>query len=345
MRIFRALVAGAVPASILTVAFLDAKAVGALVEGTMSADMPMPVAASKSAAGPALLAGRQPTADAILDRNPFDHLTGSLRPSLPGPDDPPPDLDTDPRTAPLCVGVKPLVLVGAEDQTVAFASLEVDGKRVLRKRGGEVGDKHVAYVGRDRVWLEGSRGLCQALLFGVAPRSGGAGEDAGGAGRSAADPKPAGQTQLEIDVGKQIAKVGPNEYVIERSAVDRILEAQAELMKRARLRREVGERPLDAGDRERRSPRDAQRVRDVEPREDARGLCPPPRRRRQAADPPHTQRQANQCRLHDSLARQVGVAGQFLPVRIASRASSSRSMPTTTRSMGTAVVHKRAQVS
>jgi general secretion pathway protein C len=242
MRIFRALVAGAVPASILTVAFLDAKAVGALVEGTMSADMPMPVAASKSAAGPALLAGRQPTADAILDRNPFDHLTGSLRPSLPGPDDPPPDLDTDPRTAPLCVGVKPLVLVGAEDQTVAFASLEVDGKRVLRKRGGEVGDKHVAYVGRDRVWLEGSRGLCQALLFGVAPRSGGAGEDAGGAGRSAADPKPAGQTQLEIDVGKQIAKVGPNEYVIERSAVDRILEAQAELMKQRIVQEKEGDR-------------------------------------------------------------------------------------------------------
>lgn len=242
MRIFRALVAGAVPASILTVAFLNAKAVGALVEGTMSAEIPMPVAASVSAAGPARLAARQPTADAILDRNPFDHLTGSLRPSLPAPDGPPPDLDTDPRTAPLCVGVKPLVLVGAEDQTVAFASLEVDGKRVLRKRGGEVGDKHVAYVGRDRVWLEGQRGLCQALLFGVAPKSGGAGEDAGGAGRSAADPKPGGQTQLELDVGKQIAKVGPNEYVIERSAVDRILEAQAELMKQRIVQEKEGDR-------------------------------------------------------------------------------------------------------
>jgi general secretion pathway protein C len=244
MRIFRALVAGAVPASILTVAFLNAKAVGALVEGTMSADMPMPVAASVSAAGPApaRLAAGKPTADAILDRNPFDHLTGSLRPSLPTPDGPPPDLDTDPRTAPLCVGVKPLVLVGAEDQTVAFASLEVDGKRLLRKRGGEVGDKHVAYVGRDRVWLEGTKGLCQALLFGVAPRSGGAAEDAGGAGRSAADPRPGGQTQLEIDVGKQIAKVGPNEYVIERSAVDRILEAQAELMKQRIVQEKEGDR-------------------------------------------------------------------------------------------------------
>jgi general secretion pathway protein C len=241
MRIFRALVAGAVPASILTVALLNAKAVATLVEGTLSADMPMPIAASVGAAGPARLATRQPTADGILDHNPFDHLTGSLRPSLPTPDGPPPDLDTDPRTAPLCVGVKPLVLVGAEDQTVAFASLEVDGKRVLRKRGGEVGDKRVAYVGRDRVWLEGQRGLCQALLFGIAPKSG-AEEDAGGAGRSAADPKPGGQTQLEIDVGKQIAKVGPNEYVIERSAVDRILEAQAELKNPRIVPEKEGER-------------------------------------------------------------------------------------------------------
>ena len=243
MRIFRALLAAAVPVGIVTVAFLNARAVGALVEGTMSVDMPMPVAASVIAnAEPARLFASKPTADAILDRNPFDHLTGSLRPSLPMPDGPPPDLDTDPRTAPLCVGVKPLVLVGAEDQTVAFASLEVDGKRVLRKRGGEVGDKHVAYVGRDSVWLEGSKGLCQALLFGIAPKSA---DDSGGAGRSAADPKPGGQTgqtQLEIDVGKQIAKVGPNEYVIERSAVDRILEAQAELMKQRIVQEKEGDR-------------------------------------------------------------------------------------------------------
>jgi general secretion pathway protein C len=244
MRIFRALVAGAVPASILTVAFLNTKAVAALVEGTMGADMPMPFAASVSAAAPARLATSKPTADAILDGNPFDHLTRSLRPSMPTPEGPQRDLDTDPLTAPLCVGVKPLVLVGAEDPTVAFASLEVDGKRVLRKRGGEVGDKHVAYVGRDRVWLEGPRGLCQALLFGVAPRSGliVAGDDAGGVRRNAADPKPGGQTQLEMDVGKQIAKVGPNEYVIERSAVDRILEAQAELMKQRIVQEKEGDR-------------------------------------------------------------------------------------------------------
>jgi general secretion pathway protein C len=239
MRIFRALLTAAVPVGIATVAFLNATAIGALVEGTVSESLA--ISTSPSAAGNADLASlsaKRPSADAILDRNPFDHLTGSLRPSLPSPDGPPPELDTDPRTAPLCEGVRPLVLVGDEDQTVAFASFEVDGKRLLRRRGGDVGDKHVAYVGRDRVWLEGTKGLCQALLFGAPPPP----KDPGGAGRITADPKPGGQTQLESELGKQIAKVGPNEYVIERSAVDRILEAQAELMKQRIVQEKEGDR-------------------------------------------------------------------------------------------------------
>lgn len=237
MRIFRALVTAAVPVGIAAVALLNATAVSALVEGTVSANLELPVTANVSAMAVPLRDAKRPTADAILDRNPFDHLVGSLRPGIPTSGDPPPDRDTDPRTAPLCEGVRPLVLVGDEDQSVAFASFEVDGKRVLRRRGGDVGDKHVAYVGRDRVWLEGRTGLCQALLFGAPPpRKDGTGE------RVTADPKPGGQSQLEMDVGKQISKVGPNEYVIERSAVDRILEAQAELMKQRVVQEKEGDR-------------------------------------------------------------------------------------------------------
>ncbi len=254
MPIFRALLTGLVPASIAAVAFLNAKGVNALVEGTLARDITMPVYASALAEAEianananlrALSDAKRPSANAILDRNPFDHLTGSLRPSpAMSPADLPPDLATDPRTAPLCEGVRPLVLVGDEDQTVAFASLEVDGKRLLRKRGGEIGDKHVAYVGRDRVWLEGAKGLCQALLFGVTPPKSGAGGGAAGGGLIAADPKPGAQSQLEIELGKQISKTGPNEYVIERSAVDRILEAQAELMKQRIVQDKEGDRVI-----------------------------------------------------------------------------------------------------
>jgi general secretion pathway protein C len=188
--------------------------------------------------GPGLLAAvarGRPSANAILDRNPFDHLTGPLREPPSGPVDAPP-ADGDPRTAPLCEGVRPVVVVGNEDQNVAFAALDVGGTRILRKRGGDVGPATVEYVGRDRVWLRGRMGLCQAPLFG-APVPVAAKPE-----RTTAEPTAQKQSQLEIEVGKQIAKVGPNEYVIERSAVDRILEAQAELMKQRIVQDKEGDR-------------------------------------------------------------------------------------------------------
>ena len=221
MRTFRALLTAAVPAGIALAAFLDARAVSAIVEGTVSGAMLLVDARPQA---PSLTAALHvKSADAILDRNPFDHVTGPLRVRNAGPDDPP-ELDTDPRTAPLCEGVRPLVVVGDEDQNVAFASLEVGGRHVLRKRGGDVGGKRVAYVGRDRVWLEGTTGLCQALLFGAPP-------PLAEGKRVTADPLATPLSPLEIEVAKHIVKTGPNEFQIDRPTVDRILEAQQELMK------------------------------------------------------------------------------------------------------------------
>ncbi len=224
MRPFRNFLTAMVPLSLVLVAFLNARAISALVEGMVSSGLaPNGGRASVPPRDPRdPLATRVTSADAILDRNPFDHATGPLRVAAPGPGAPR-AVDTDPRIAPICEGVRPLVLVGDEDQTVALASIEVAGQRVLRRRGGDVGDKRVAYVGRDRVWLEGATGLCQALLFGGSPPAG-----------PAADrlPPPTGtQTPLEAEIGKHIVRTGPGELTIDRPTVNRILEAQAELMK------------------------------------------------------------------------------------------------------------------
>jgi len=236
MRVSRALLTAAVPASLVLIAFLNARAVSALVEATMTSGAPL-VAAPVEALGPELLAAAhaRPSANAILDRNPFDHVTGPLREVPAGPIDSSPR-DADPATAPLCEGVRPVVVVGNEDQTVAFAALDYGGKRLLRKRGGDVGPATVEYVGRDRVWLRGRMGLCQAPLFG-APLPPPAKPE-----RTTAEPGVRGPSQLELEVGKQIAKIGPNEYAIERSAVDRILEAQAELMKQRIVQDKEGDR-------------------------------------------------------------------------------------------------------
>jgi general secretion pathway protein C len=243
MRIFRASLTAAVPVSIALVAWLNANAVTSLVDGALTGSMVMrSVVDAKASVGSSVAAseGARRTADAILDRNPFDHVTGSLRERAAGDPAEPSELETDPRKAPACEGVRSLVVVGHEDQTVAFAALEVDGKRILRKRGGDVGDQRVAYVGRDRVWLEGKSGLCQAQLFGAPP-------PAPVRNLTTADPAAGGVTTrsvLEIELGKQIAKTGPNEYAIERSAVDRILEAQQELMKARIVAEKEGDRVL-----------------------------------------------------------------------------------------------------
>jgi general secretion pathway protein C len=243
MRLLRSLLTAAVPIGLALAAFLHASALAALVEGTVSgASLGASPGSSEAArAGEVSAGGPGPRlratlgADAILDRNPFDHLTGALRPlpcasTAQGCGRAEAVRDDDPANAPACEGVRPLVIVGHEDQAVAFAALEVGGERLLRRRGGEVGARRVAHVGRDRVWLSGERGLCQARLFGPPPPAlppvGGAAE---GAPRATAEPTP--RSALELEIAKRIARTGPNEFQIERGAVDRILEAQQELMK------------------------------------------------------------------------------------------------------------------
>ena len=240
MRVSRALLTAAVPVSLALIAFLNARAVSALIEGTMTAATLAPVFAPPPSAELLAMARVRTSANAILDRNPFDHVTGPLREPSFATDNPSPR-DADPKTAPLCEGVRPVVVVGNEDQTVAFAALDFGGKRLLRKRGGDVGAATVEYVGRDRVWLRGRMGLCQAPLFGApAPKPDGSSPRAGAEpGMGVRSPSP-----LETEIGKQIAKLGPNEYAIERSAVDRILEAQAELMKHRIVQEKEGDRVL-----------------------------------------------------------------------------------------------------
>ena len=208
---------------VATAALLNAQAVTQLVGISLTPDektlaAPPPVAKTVPMGNGS---ARNVSAEPILNRNPFDHVTGALRVTDPGSEETR-ARDTDPRTAPVCEGVRPLVVVGDEDQTVAFASLEVGGQRVLRRRGGDVGARRVAYVGRDRVWLEGAAGLCQARLF----------AERGAAPMPDRPPLPAGsQTPLELEIGKHIVRNGPNELTIDRPTVNRILDAQAELMK------------------------------------------------------------------------------------------------------------------
>lgn len=183
---------------------------------------------------PAAPSARSLSAEPILTRNPFDHVTGSLKPapvddSVAAPQGP---LDTsDPWNAPKCDGVKVLIIAASSDPDWSFATFGGD-KTIMLRRGGELAGKKVHYVGWDRVWLENSGVLCQASLFERADLKP---ATAAPAASSSAEPPKGGAKALDPAMAKGIKKTGPNEYDIDRAVVDKILENQADLMRQARI--------------------------------------------------------------------------------------------------------------
>ena len=224
---------------IAAAALLNAQAVTQLVGVSLSPDekalaTPPPVAKTS----PVVASTRNVSAEPILNRNPFDHVTGSLKPPVVEDTNVVQNqtLDTsDPFNAPVCDGVKVLIITASSDPDWSFAALSTggaDGKSVLRRRGGEIGGKKVHFVGWDRVWMENGAQLCQAQLFKqpdlpAAPAAAPSAAPSGSAGK--------GPPGLDPALAKGIQKLSATEFNIDRSVVDKILENQSELMRQARI--------------------------------------------------------------------------------------------------------------
>lgn len=250
MQLLRKAVSLAVPISVAVVAFLHAQAVGSLIDAAVTpAASVAPFAEARAAAleapdGSALGSAR--SADPLLDRNPFDHLTNlhPLRVLDAGGDDV--VTDDDPMSASPCEGVRVTVTFQGEDQGASLAAFVVgeepgaSNRSVLRQRGGDVGGMRVVYVGRDRVWLSRGDGMCQTQVFDDRASARPAAPSPGRPGALASPT--AAESPLEKELASKIVKAGPNEYEIDRGAVDRILEAQAELMKTPLVPEKDGDR-------------------------------------------------------------------------------------------------------
>lgn len=184
----------------------------------------------------------------IIDRNPFDSVTGPLHPPPPDailPTPTGPDL-TDPLSSPPCDGIQVLIVTESTDPTWSVAALQGPGEPHPRMRrvGDDVGGKKVAFIGFNpkestpAVWLEGGAALCQAMLFRTQPAVGAAPAAAPTPAPAApeAPPSPSkGAPALPADIASKIQKVSDTEFNIDRSVVDKILENQAELMRSARI--------------------------------------------------------------------------------------------------------------
>ncbi len=181
------------------------------------------------------------SADAIIDRNPFDSVTGPLnaKPIEEIPEDVGP-VDTNPLTAPACDGVTVSIITESPDPLWSFAALRgpSDPAPKLHRVGDTLGDKTVAYIGVNpasrspSVWMEAGSSLCQVQLFGEPAPAAARPSAAAADKKAAADPKAAA---VPSDIANKIKKVSDTEFEVDRSVVDKILADQAVLMKSARI--------------------------------------------------------------------------------------------------------------
>lgn len=121
---------------------------------------------------PALVGGTK-SAQAILDRNPFDSATGRL-PRSPRPVNSAANLDaSDPLSWPECEGIHVLIVTESKDPHWSLATLQAadEPRPRLRRIGDDMGGRQVAFIGYNpkqqapSVWFEGGNALCQSVMF------------------------------------------------------------------------------------------------------------------------------------------------------------------------------------
>jgi general secretion pathway protein C len=210
-------------------AYFDADGIVHIVGAAIGADakqLAAPTLMARVLLGPASASPHAVSAAAILARNPFDSVTGPLR--VDAEQRRPPE-ETDPFQAPDREGVRVSSIAASANSAWSFAALAAQaegGKSFLRRRGGELAGKTVAFIGSDRVWLSSGPQLCQSRMFqppSAAPAP------------TRASPAPPATGGLDPAIANGIRQKSATEFAVDRGVVDRILEHQAELMSMARI--------------------------------------------------------------------------------------------------------------
>lgn len=230
---------GIIASLIAIAAYYQASGIGHLLGDTIAPEAIAAGSAPKGAAAPRSAASpdsdHATSAREILSRNPFDSVTGPLDgvtppPADEGPSGPP--NDEDPYNAPACDSGRLVMIMSSEDPDWSFATFDSGkGDTVMRRRGGEINGKTVENIVWDRVWLTSGGSRCQLLMGGKAPPPSVKPSEP----VASTSPKPRGRDALPPEIASRIQKVGENEFNVDRSAVDMIIEQQATLMRTARI--------------------------------------------------------------------------------------------------------------
>ncbi len=228
-------------------AYFEASGASELVGAAFIAP-PSSASASRLPARPPTVARSEPrSADAIIERNPFDSVTGPLNAK-------PVEVPTasasesavavvkDPLHADQCEGIQAFIITESTDKLWSVAALQGTGepRPRMRRVGDDVAGKKVEYIGFNSlenspsVWLSGNGTLCQSLLFRTAPPP--AAYAAASAPTAEAAPAArAGAPAVPGDIASKIQKISDSEFHVDHAVIDNILEHQAELMKSARI--------------------------------------------------------------------------------------------------------------
>lgn len=230
-------------------AYFEASGASELVGAAFIAPAPSSSANLLRAKPPGFGRNELRSADPIIERNPFDSVTGPLNakpietPAL-TPKAEELEATKDPLHVAVCEGVNALIITESPDKLWSVAALQGNGepRPRMRRVGDEVAGKKVEYIGYNpvenspAVWLSAGGTLCQALLFRTAqPLSAAATPSAAPA--EAPPPPPAGRGAPAVppEIASKIQKISDTEFHVDHAVIDNILEHQAELMKSARI--------------------------------------------------------------------------------------------------------------
>lgn len=184
------------------------------------------------------------SADAILERNPFDSITGSLLPRGFGPEGErplAPVFAADPYQDPPCDAARVLLISESDDPAWSFAAVaDASQKPQLRRLGDAVGGLAVLAVVRDRIWLGSPQSRCQAILGATLTSAPGKGSGRpsrpdSATGSVSAERAVANKGALPPDIASKFRRVSDTSIEVDRSAIAAVMERQAELLGRVRV--------------------------------------------------------------------------------------------------------------
>ena len=222
-------------------AYFQASGIGDIV-GSAISDTPASKPVSKAVP---FSKPKSKSAKPILARNPFDSVTGPLdgRPSVAPASEEPQTADGSPEDQdPACTFGRVGLIMASDDPAWSFASIDGDDGRKLRRVGDQVNGHTIEAMGWDRVWFVKDRARCQIKVNDrdrkpKATKKPPLTDNKKKKRRRSTTPK------LDDALASKIQKISDNEFKIERSVVDQILEKQAELMRYTRMR------PVKDGDK------------------------------------------------------------------------------------------------